>query len=138
MAEDKSYYLYAFGQRVEVKKAVYCTYHQMLRRERYLEERDQKKGRILYSDWDTPTAVGEEMLQDHQVWVEEQAIKNILLEQLWKEIARLPRQDQEILHLLFWEGLSERQAAECLGLPRMTLNYSKHRILKHNYKKLTQ
>ena len=47
-------------------------------------------------------------------------------------------EDKSYYLYAFGQRVSERQAAECLGLPRMTLNYSKHRILKHIYKKLTQ
>jgi RNA polymerase sigma factor (sigma-70 family) len=37
------------------------------------------------------------------------------------EVAHLPRSEQEVLALCIWEGLSNDQAAEALGIPNATL-----------------
>ena len=51
--------------------------------------------------------------------------------QVLREImATLPARHQEILDLIFWQGLSERKAAEALGVSRRTLVVLCHRILR--------
>ena len=62
MAERKVYYIQVDGTVVEVTKAVYHMYYKMERRERHLEEKDQKHSLVSYHALDTEDVLGEEML----------------------------------------------------------------------------
>ena len=72
-------------------KEIYTTYHQLKRRERYLEERDRDCGVFSYHALDTGELAGEELLSDPQApTVEETAIAAILQRQLRRCLSLLP------------------------------------------------
>jgi hypothetical protein len=76
MDKEKKFFI-RIGNHVEqVTEEIYREYFKMLRRERYLEERDLAHGRFLYSQFDNAyeDILGEEMLVDRLTEEEVQAI----------------------------------------------------------------
>ncbi len=131
MAERKTYYIKVEGTVVEVTEAVYHVYYKMERRERHLEEKDQKHGLVSYHALDTEDTLGEEMLPTPDIpCVEDVAIAHILQERLHRCLELLPAQDRELIHALYFEELSERQFAKKVGLPHMTVHNRKVGILE--------
>ena len=101
MTEKKRCYIRVGCYLVEVSKEIYTTYHQLKRRERYLEERDRDCGVFSYHALDTGELVGEELLSDPQApTVEDTAIAAILQRQLRRCLSLLPKPEQELLHAL--------------------------------------
>ena len=130
MAERKVYYIKVDGTVVEVTKAVYHMYYKMERRERHLEEKDQKHSLVSYHALDTEDVLGEEMLSTPDIaCVEDVAIAHILQERLHQCLELLPPQDRELIHALYFEELSERQLAKRTGIPQRTINDRKRRVI---------
>ena len=131
MAEHKKYYIHVPGALVEVSEGVYFAYYQEKRRGRTLREKDERNGAISYDGLDTPELSGQEMIPDRDaVSVEDAAIANILRGELRRCLALLDEPDRQLIHALYFEGLSEREYAKRVGVPQRTINDRRHRALR--------
>ena len=116
---------------VEVSEGVYFAYYQEKRRGRTLREKDERNGAISYDGLDTPELSGQEMIPDRDaVSVEDAAIANILRGELRRCLALLDEPDRQLIHALYFEGLSEREYAKRVGVPQRTINDRRHRALR--------
>lgn len=130
MAENKKYMIMASGKLVEVSREVYCEYHRMDRRDRYLEERDQAHGKTLYSNLDTAEILGEEMIPDRNAAsTEDAAIAHILCKKLHRCLDMLPEGDRQLIDALYFHGESERDYAKKAGLSQKGVNKRRHATL---------
>ena len=131
MAEQKKYYIHVPGALVEVSEDIYFAYYQEKRRGRTLREKDERNGAISYDGLDTPELSGQEMIPDRDaVSVEDAAIANILRGELRRCLALLDEPDRQLIHALYFEGLSEREYAKRVGVPQRTINDRIHRALR--------
>lgn len=131
MAEHKKYYIHVPGALVEVSEGVYFAYYQEQRRGRTLKEKDERNGAVSYDGLDTPELTGQEMIPDRDaVSVEDAAIANILRDRLYRCLATLDESDQQLIHALYFEGLSERKYAKRVGIPQRTINDRRRRALR--------
>ncbi len=131
MAEHKKYYINVPGALVEVSEGVYFAYYQEKRRGRTLKEKDERNGAVSYDGLDTPELTGQEMIPDRDaVSVEDAAIANILRGELRRCLALLDEPDRQLIHALYFEGLSEREYAKRVGVPQRTINDRRHRALR--------
>lgn len=124
-------YIRIRGQLVTVTKEVYYTYYHMARQCRTQIEKDGRRQVTSYDALDTNDGLGVELLKDDRSpSVEDMAISHILSEQLHRCIAQLSPAEQKIITALFFENLSERRAAQLLGVPPMTIHDRKIRVIK--------
>ena len=132
MAEERKYYVRVQGTRVEVTEEVYHAFYSVERHLLTLDEKDQRNGKILYSDLDTEDMLGEEMISDYDaVSVEDAAIANIQYQQLHQALKLLSESERMLIHAVYFEGLSERKVAERTGIHYMTIHSRKVSILKN-------
>ena len=130
MAEHKQYYIHIPGSLVEVSESVYFAYYQEKRRNRTLEEKDERNGTVSYDGLDTPELSGQEMIPDRDaVSVEDPAIATILRDELHRWLALLDKPDRQLIQALYFEGLSERKYAKRVGIPQQTISDRKRRVL---------
>lgn len=130
MAEHKQYYIHIPGSLVEVSESVYFAYYQEKRRNRTLEEKDERNGTVSYDGLDTPELSGQEMIPDRDaVSVEDAAIATILRDELHRCLALLDKPDRQLIQALYFEGLSERKYAKRVGIPQQTISDRKRRVL---------
>lgn len=131
MAENKKHYIRVQGKLVEVTPEVYHVYYSTERHLLTLDEKDERNGKTLYSNLDTPEMLGEELLLDRDaISVEDAAIANILYQQLHRALAMLPKTERELIDALYFERLSERQISQRTGVHYMTIHSRKINILK--------
>lgn len=131
MAEQKKYYIHVPGALVEVSEGVYFAYYQEKRRGRTLREKDKRNGAVSYDGLDTPELSGQEMIPDRgAVSVEDAAIANIMRGELRRCLALLDEPDRQLIHALYFEGLSERKYAKRIGIPQRTINDRRRRVLR--------
>lgn len=131
MAEKKRRYIRAGRALVEVSEEIYTAYYQLKRRERYLEERSRDCGVVSYHALDTAELAGEELLFDSQApTVEETAIAAILQQQLRRCISLLPKPEQELLHALYFEELTEEQYAKRRGISQANVSKQRMKLLR--------
>ena len=62
--------------------------------------------------------------------VEETVLWKLQYEQLHKALSLLPDDERELIDRLFFQGQTEREAAECMGIYRNAVHKRKNRILK--------
>lgn len=136
MTEKKEYRVRSCGTLVPVTQEVYQVHYQTKRHAKTLYEKDERNGLISYDGMDTEDTLGEEMIPDRDaISVEDAAIANILRDKLRRCLSMLEKSDRQLIHALFYEGLSERQAANRFHIPQQTVNYRK-RIALAQLKKL--
>jgi RNA polymerase sigma factor (sigma-70 family) len=129
------------GQLISVSEDVYYTFYRFKRYELNLEEKDSRNQKVLFSNLDTEKMTGEEMIPDENMEpVEDEAIRNIMIEKLKQAIVGLRPAEREILDLIYFQGFSERQAGALLKINQSVVNKKKMRALKkmrffmeHNY-----
>lgn len=131
MAEKKEYFIKVENQQIQVSETVYRTYYGLQRRNKTLEEKDQRNGRMLYSNLDTSETLGEEMIPDMSAAaVEDMVIAKLMSERLHRCISLLPKGEQELIHTIYFDQLSERKLSKKTGVHYMTLHDRKIRILQ--------
>lgn len=131
MAEQKKYYIHVPGTLVEVSEGIYFAYYQEKRRGRTLREKDERNGAVSYDGLDTPELTGQEMIPDRDaVSVEDAAIANILRGELHRCLALLNEPDRQLIHAIYFEGLSEREYSKKTGMHHMTIHSRKVAILR--------
>lgn len=127
---EKKYLIKVQGQLVSVTEEVYLTYYRMKRRELHLKEKDIKHGVFHYSALDTKETNGEDAIPDLiSSRVEDVVTDKLISEKLHQCLAQLSREEQELIFTLFFQNKSEHQMAAETGIPRMTINNRKKRIL---------
>ena len=62
--------------------------------------------------------------------VEETVLWKLQYEQLHKALSLLPDDERELIDRLFFQGQTEREAAECMGIYRNAVHKRKNHILK--------
>lgn len=131
--EDKGkerYYISVDGKFYETTKEIYEVYYQMDRRERYLEERDIKKGVKTFSDISNSLYTADEIIGDPELDVSDTAITNIYIEAVLEALSYLDEEDQSLIQELFFYGKTEREVATYLGISKTALHFRKNRALE--------
>ena len=131
MTEKKEYRVRSCGTLVPVTQEVYQAYYQAKRHDKTLCEKDERNGLVSYDGMDTEDILGEEVIPDRDtVSVEDTAIANILRGKLRYCLTLLDAPDWELIHALYFEGMSERQLSKRTGIPQRTINDRKQRTLR--------
>ena len=130
MADKGKYYIPVEGELVEVEENVYVIYYRMGRRERYIEERDQENGVVSYNALDSDSRAGEMLLSKGATEsMEELALANELRAQLHRCIAVLPRAERELIHAIYFEGMTEAEYAPRAKLTQSGVSRRRKKIL---------
>ena len=117
MEANKKRFIRVAGELIEVTKEVYLTYYRGKRREKAQHEKEQYHHVVSFDALDTEGLQGAQM------------IAKIMCEKLHACMAMLSEDEQALLRIIYFDGLSERDAAQKTGIPLMTLHNKKERIL---------
>lgn len=128
--EQRRYFIPVDGKYYETTKEIYEVYYQMERRERYLEERDIKKGVQTFSDISDSNYSADEIIADTVVDVSDTAITNILIETVLEAIMTLDEEEKWLIQELFFYGKSEVVLAQATGIARTTLQSKKYKAFE--------
>lgn len=113
------YQIIVDGETVEVTQEVYETYAQMDRRERYQKEVDAKFGLLHIPDLlDRQTRPASEM--------DSAAMEAAHLRRCLKQ---LPERDQRLIRWRYWDGMTQKEAAQKLGISQQAVSYRELYIL---------
>lgn len=117
------------GVDVEVDPAVYETYAQSDRRERYCNERED--GLLLSLERLEEDGVQLAWLTDQQVEsAEDTAIREIMTARMMEALDKLETDERELIELLFFEGISVREMARRAGMRLHAIQYRRDKVLK--------
>ena len=125
-----NYYIVIDKEKVFVSEEVYKTYRQMKRQERTQAEKDARNGLISYEMFTTETIPGEDLLCDPlQSSVEEAAFYAVTCCKLYKCLDMLLPAERELINRIYFMGYSLRQLSAETGVPYMTIQHRKVKIL---------
>lgn len=127
--KEKRYLIPVDGKLYETSEEVYRAYYKMSRRERYLEEVSRKKNLSLEALKDAEYPVEEQMLKIPK-GVDDEAIKNTMIELLLKKLSILSDYEIWLVQEIYTHGKSERQIESESDIPRKTLAYQREKILR--------
>ena len=125
--KDK-FFIPLHGMIMEVDETAYRDFYKAKDRDEYLTWRTRHKD-ISYSQFDDDECSGEDLLVDLNAEFTDAVIWKITVDKLRLIISMLPEDEQELIHALFFRGLSERKWSEECGIPQRTINDRKRRIL---------
>ncbi len=124
-----THYIKIDGQLVPVTAEVYDAYHYYENRGQTISKKESKNV-VSYNAMDTDDLLGEDMFPDESATSpEDMAIANLLSKQLHIYLKMLPQEDQDLLHALFFEGMSEDAYSLKSGIPQRTVNRQKVRAI---------
>ena len=125
-----NYYITIDREKVFVSEEVYKTYRQMKRQERTLAEKDSRNGLLSYEMFTTETMQGEDLLCDpFQSSVEETALSAVMCCKLYMCLDKLSPEERELVNRIYFLGYSLRQLSAETGIPYMTIQHRKAKIL---------
>ena len=138
MAGENKLYIRIPGTLVEVSKELYSEYFAIERRLQTLEEKDERHGLASLDDLQTGEFTAEEVIIDRNAKaLEDCVITKIMADKVKRCVERLSKAEQDIVYTIYYDGLSEREAAKKMGIPYMTLHDRKMKIL-NKLKKLME
>ena len=114
---------------MEVPEDAYKAFYKRKRREKYLKDRSKDNGDFSYDMLTTDEFNGEDILVDAVADTQGEAEKNLLLDKLRQGIDSLSGYEQQLLHQLFSQRLSERTIADMYGVSQVAIHKQKARTL---------
>lgn len=115
--QEKIYQIRIDDQIIPVSEDVYYAYYRARRYEKYLEEKDKRNRKVLFSNLDTETTTGEEMIPDEgAISIEALVTDALMIERIKECLESLGEEETEIVRVLFYENKSEREAAAVWGI----------------------
>ena len=127
--QESKYTLLVNKKRITVGKEVYTAYYQQKEREAYLDKLSQKHD-ISFEECEEKGIQVDYLLSRSEQSIEDDIIKRKMLEKMMLCIKMLSEQERLLIYNLFFKGKSERQLSTETGIPLMTINDRKRRILK--------
>lgn len=118
------------GMLMEVTPEQYAEFYRARNRQRYLDRRSADNGDISVDMLTTEEFNGADILIDTAEPVDEQVIHKIMSDKLIECLSLLSEDEQELIHDLFYAGLTERDAAEKYAVSQVAIHKRKQRILK--------
>ena len=130
MAEKEKYIIKVEGKLVEVTPDVYYAYFRMERQERWQEEKQQEYAVGSYDALDDGETVGMEAVPDlTSPSMEETAMTREIHEKLHHAVEALPKAERDLIHAIYFDGLTTREYAKLSGLSQTGVSYRLRKIL---------
>lgn len=127
---EKKRFIPLHGMLMEVTQEEYIRFYQEQRRQKYLDERSENNGDISVDMLTTDTMNGADILVSPEEPVDEQAIRQVMVDKLKSCFLRLTPDEMELIYALFYEGLTERQYSDRKGIYHNAVHKKKQRILR--------
>lgn len=128
--QEKIYRIRINDQMIPVNEEVYYAYYRAKRYEKYLEEKDKRNQKVLFSNLDTETTTGEEMIPDRAAQSIESLVTDaLMIERMNRCLESLGEEEKKIVQVLFYENRSEREAAAIWGISQPAMHKRKKRVL---------
>jgi len=108
-------------------------YHEYdLKSEKFVVDQEKQKVIFIPSREDSLERLvdADVQFEDENISVEEEAIKNVMIQKLRESLTLLNAADLEMILALFFEGKTETEYALETGILQQTINYRKQVVLK--------
>ncbi len=132
-------YIRICGKLVAVTEEVYLAYYRQDRKARFSHEKHQSRGVVSFDALDTDEMNGIDTIPDLTTPSVENLVEyKMMAEQLRHCLALLPEGERTLLEKIYFSGMSERQVAQTLGIPYMTVHNRKVKALRKLKEMLTR
>jgi RNA polymerase sigma factor (sigma-70 family) len=122
---------------MEVTETDYQDFYRSIRRQKYIDAEARRNGAVSYNALDADEMSGADIIMDASPLVDEQAINNLLLEEMLSCFGRLGEADHELLTALYFDEKSAKQLAQEIGVSKTTVNYRRRRAIARLKKMMT-
>ena len=130
MADKEKYMIKVEGKLVEVTPDVYYAYFRMERQERWQEEKQQGHAVMSYDALDDGETVGVEVVPDLTTpSMEEAVMTREIHEKLHRAVEALPKTERELIHAIYFDGMTTREYSKLSGLSQTGVSYRLRKIL---------
>ncbi|MCR3923197.1 MAG: sigma-70 family RNA polymerase sigma factor [Firmicutes bacterium] len=129
MEKNSKFTLVVNKKRIVVSEELYKAYYQQKEREVYLDKLSQKHNISYEECWEKGIQV-DYLFANTLESTEDKIIKREMLEKMMVCLEMLSEQERLLIYNLFFNGISERKLSAVTGIPLMTINDRKRRILK--------
>ena len=127
---ERAYFINLGYAIMETDEAGYRNFYKEYRRERYIEEEAHRAGLVSLNAIDSEELDGTSVVVDTSEPFEERIQRKLIIEKIFETNVLLSDEDKELVKMLYFDGMSERQVTGITGIARTTLNYRRNRILK--------
>lgn len=131
--EDKLYkdklFLPLHGMLMEVEEEEYKCFYKNVRRQKYLKELSTANGDFSYDMLTTDDFNGQDILVDENQSVEGIVEKKLMLDRLSDCLSLLSDEENELIHMIFFEELTEREIAKKQGISQVAVHKRKQKVL---------
>ena len=128
--ERDHYVLRIGGTLVDVEREVYLEWYQSRRRERYQQERNRKIGVYSLDELEEGKGNCAGMGFCSQEGVEEEALRNVLRDEVKAALGKISGEDAGLIELLYFKEITVTKAAEIYNCSRRTIQNRRKRILE--------
>ena len=130
MADKEKYMIKIQGDLIEVSEDVYYAYFRMERQERWQEEKKQEHDVVSYDALDNGEIVGAENVADRIMpSMEELVMVRELHDRLNHAVEALPKAERELIRAIYYDGQTEKEYAETVGMSQTGISYRLRKIL---------
>ena len=117
------------GCLLEVMREQYADFYREKERWRYLKKLDTQNGLLSLDGFVDDEGYPLDFIADEAADVAQTVIHAVMVDRLKAALLLLSESEQELIKALFFDGLSEREAAEQRGVSQSALNRRKGKIL---------
>ncbi|WP_019680631.1 hypothetical protein [Ruminococcus flavefaciens] len=127
---ERAYFINLGYAIMETNEESYRDYYKEVARIKYLEKLDAKNGLMSYTALNTDEFNGADIVVDTAEPLEDKSLRNQMIEKLPEALSVLSDAEKEYIELLYYKEMTERQAAEAIGIAQPPFHRRKNRILK--------
>lgn len=127
--EKKEYYLYVKGKAVPVNKEVYKAYWKITENEKYLQKKDWKNNVIPFSALDHDGHFVDNII-DEKIDLGKIVEVKIQIEELYKALATLTKEERELMEAIFCREESLRSISRKEKVTHQAIGQRRDRILE--------
>lgn len=129
--KKNEYYIYVNNKPIEVSKRIYTEYWKSIEEERYLTKRIRRTWIYLdhlFDEYERNSL--EYYLIDDLNPTKEEVDKKIQIELLLKEIAKLDKDEKDLIDALYYQGLSQTDYAMIIGDYQQNIGRKHQKIIE--------
>ncbi len=128
----KNYYLFVGDKKIDVSEKIYKEYWQETNRENYLKRLDRKNKLSYFSEFVTEEKdrTIEERFADKSIDIEKLVAVKMQIAALHEALNKLNPEEREIIQVLFFEEIPQRDLAKKLNISQGAVFRRKEKTLK--------
>ena len=126
----QKHFILVQGYLIETSKEFQGEFQREKERYRYIRKLDAQKKLLSIEAFDTGDENGIDLIDSTDESIAELVADKMMIEKLYQALEYLDNDERILIDALFFQGMSEREYAEILGVYPNAVHKKKHRILE--------